>query len=73
MARPASYVCDLASAKTATYKLQKLGGWKTSSMVERYPHVAPEALGSAAARPHALGGDVLGYVLATLADKGGQA
>jgi integrase len=31
-------------AGTPIYELQRLGGWKTSSMVERYAHVAPEAL-----------------------------
>jgi integrase len=37
-------------AGTPTYELQRLGGWKTASMVERYAHVAPEALQGAAAR-----------------------
>ena len=37
-------------AGTPTYELQRLGGWKTGAMVERYAHVAPEALQDAAAR-----------------------
>ncbi len=57
-------------AGTPTHELQKLGGWKTGSMVERYAHVAPEALQGAAARLDALGTDVLGYVLATVKDQG---
>ena len=35
-------------------------------MVERFVHVAPEALKGAAARLDASGGDVLGYGLATI-------
>lgn len=31
-------------AETPTHELQRLGGWKTQSMVERYAHVAPEGL-----------------------------
>ena len=53
-------------AGTPTHELQRLGGWKTGVMVERYAHVAPEALQSAASRLDALGG----YVLATLKEKG---
>jgi integrase len=53
-------------AGTPTHELQRLGGWKTGGMVERYAHVAPEALQSAANRLDALGG----YVLATLKQKG---
>jgi hypothetical protein len=30
--------------------LQRLGGWKTQSMVERYAHIAPEGLQLAANR-----------------------
>jgi len=45
-------------AGTPTHELQKLGGWKTGSMVERYAHVAPEALQGAAARLDALGSNV---------------
>jgi len=37
-------------AGTPTYELQRLGGWKTQSMVERYAHIAPEGLHAAAAR-----------------------
>lgn len=37
-------------AGTPTHELQRLGGWKTQSMVERYAHVAPEGLQLAAAR-----------------------
>ena len=46
---------------TPTHELQRLGGWKTGAMVERYAHVAPEALQGAAARLDAIGG----YGLAT--------
>ncbi|WP_322469140.1 site-specific integrase [Hydrogenophaga sp. SNF1] len=45
-------------AGTPTHELQKLGGWKTLSMVERYAHVAPEGLQTAAAR---LDGVMAGY------------
>jgi hypothetical protein len=31
-------------AGTPTHELQRLGGWKTLVMVERYAHVAPEGL-----------------------------
>ena len=48
-------------AGTPTHELQRLGGWKTGAMVERYAHVAPEALQSAANRLDAFGG----YDLAT--------
>ncbi len=48
-------------AGTPTHELQRLGGWKTGAMVERYAHVAPEALEGAANRLDAFGG----YVLAT--------
>lgn len=37
-------------AGTPTYELQRLGGWKTQSMVERYAHVAPDGLIHAANR-----------------------
>ena len=37
-------------AGTPTHELQRLGGWKTQSMVERYAHVAPEGLPFAASR-----------------------
>jgi integrase len=29
---------------TPTHELQRLGGWKTGVMVERYGHIAPETL-----------------------------
>jgi integrase len=48
-------------AGTPTHELQRLGGWKTGAMVERYAHVAPEALQGAANRLDAFSG----YVLAT--------
>jgi hypothetical protein len=41
-------------AGTPTHELQRLGGWKTQSMVERYAHVAPEGLQFAASRLDAL-------------------
>jgi integrase len=31
-------------AGTPTHGLERLGGWKAGAMVERYAHVAPEAL-----------------------------
>lgn len=37
-------------AGTPTHELQRLGGWKTLEMVERYAHVAPEGLQIAANR-----------------------
>lgn len=37
-------------AGTPTHELQRLGGWKTLEMVERYAHVAPEGLQFAANR-----------------------
>ena len=54
-------------AGTPTHELQRLGGWLTASMVERYAHIAPEGLQAAASRlDNVLGG----YVLATLNEKG---
>lgn len=53
-------------AGTPTHELQRLGGWKTGAMVERYAHVAPEALQSAASRLDAFGG----YVAATPKEQG---
>ena len=41
-------------AGTPTHELQRLGGWKTQSMVERYAHVAPESLQFAASRLDAM-------------------
>lgn len=40
-------------AGTPTHELQRLGGWKTQSMVERYAHIAPEGLQLAANRLNA--------------------
>ncbi|HAE99823.1 MAG TPA: site-specific integrase [Methylophilaceae bacterium] len=50
-------------AGTPTHELQRLGGWKTASMVERYAHVAPDNLAQAASR---LGAVLNGYDLATV-------
>lgn len=48
---------------TPTHELQQLGGWKTGAMVERYAHLAPDHLASAAARLDSI---VIGYDLATV-------
>lgn len=48
-------------AGTPTHELQRLGGWQTGAMVERYAHVAPEALQGAANRLDGF----LGYEAAT--------
>ena len=37
-------------AGTPTHELQRLGGWKTGAMVERYAHLAPDHLAEAASR-----------------------
>lgn len=37
-------------AGTPTHELQRLGGWRTGAMVERYAHLAPEHMAAAAAR-----------------------
>lgn len=37
-------------AGTPTHELQRLGGWRTGSMVERYAHLAPDHLAVAASR-----------------------
>ena len=37
-------------AGTPTHELQRLGGWKTASMVERYAYLAPDHLANAASR-----------------------
>ncbi|MDF2445298.1 MAG: site-specific integrase [Moraxellaceae bacterium] len=52
-------------AGTPTHELQKLGGWRTVAMVERYAHLAPDQLAGAAAR---LDGILPGYDLATVAE-----
>ncbi len=53
---------------TPTHELQRLGGWRTSVMVERYAHLAPDHLATAANRLDPLLG---GYDLATLEKKKG--
>jgi integrase len=53
-------------AGTPAHELQRLGGWLTSSMVERYAHVAPDHLASAASRLDTV---LAGYDLATLSKK----
>ena len=53
---------------TPTHELQRLGGWRTSVMVERYAHLAPDHLAAAANRLDPLLG---GYDLATLEKKRG--
>ncbi len=50
-------------AGTPTHELQRLGGWKTAAMVERYAHVAPDNLANAASRLNAV---LAGYDLATV-------
>jgi len=50
-------------AGTPMHELQRLGGWKTQSMVERYAHVAPEGLQLAASRLDAYLGDYGGLLL----------
>ena len=37
-------------AGTPTHELQRLGGWRTGAMVERYAHIAPDHLSMAAGR-----------------------
>lgn len=49
-------------AGTPTHELQRLGGWKTAAMVERYAHLAPDHLANAASR---LDSVFDGYDLAT--------
>ena len=55
---------------TPTHELQRLGGWRTSVMVERYAHLAPDHLATAANRLDSLLG---GYDLATLEKEKGSA
>src|SRR5215470_4065775 len=52
---------------TPTHELQRLGGWRSSVMVERYAHLAPDHLAAAANRIDSLLG---GYDLATSETKG---
>lgn len=47
---------------TPTHESQGLGGWRTSAMVERYAHLAPDHLAQAASRLKGVLGD---YDLAT--------
>jgi len=47
---------------TPTHELQRLGGWRSSVMVERYAHLAPDHLAKAAGRLDSL---FDGYDLAT--------
>jgi len=49
-------------AGTPTHELQRLGGWRTGAMVERYAHLAPDHLAIAAGR---LDSKFEGYDLAT--------
>ncbi|WP_235276407.1 tyrosine-type recombinase/integrase [Methylotenera sp. N17] len=37
-------------AGTPTHELQRLDGWRTEAMVERYAHLAPDHLATAAKR-----------------------
>jgi integrase len=52
-----------------THELQRLGGWRSSVMVERYAHLAPDHLATAATRIDSLLG---GYDLVTPEMKKGQ-
>ena len=54
---------------TPTHELQRLGGWRSSVMVERYAHLAPDHLATAAYRLDSLLG---GYDLATPEKAEGQ-
>ena len=45
-------------AGTPMHELQRLGGWKTAAMVERYAHIAPDNLAIAASRLNAV---TIGY------------
>jgi integrase len=49
-------------AGTPTHELQRLGGWRTGAMVERYAHLAPDQLAIAASRLDSM---LAGYDLAT--------
>ncbi|MBI3095543.1 MAG: site-specific integrase [Rhodocyclales bacterium] len=53
-------------AGTPTHELQRLGGWRTGAMVERYAHLAPESLADAASRLNPV---LAGYVPATRGQK----
>lgn len=54
---------------TPTHELQRMGGWKTAAMVERYAHVAPDHLAQAAARLESI---EVGYDLATVIQTTGE-
>jgi hypothetical protein len=49
-------------ARDGGYELQRLGGWRSSVMVERYAHLAPDQLAKAESRLDSLLG---GYDFAT--------
>ncbi|HLO64978.1 MAG TPA: tyrosine-type recombinase/integrase [Azonexus sp.] len=51
-------------AGTPTDELQRLGGWRTGAMVERYAHLAPDHLAEAASRLNSV---LTGYDPATVA------
>ena len=53
-------------AGTPTHELQRLGGWKTTAMVERYAHIAPDALKGASERLESFVND---YDLTTVSQK----
>jgi integrase len=53
-------------AGTPTHELQRLGGWRTGAMVERYAHLAPEQLAVATSRIDSM---FAGYDLATVCHK----
>jgi integrase len=55
---------------TPTHELQRLGGWRSSVMVERYAHLAPDHLAKAANRLDSVFG---GYVSATSETEKGSA
>lgn len=46
-------------AGTPTHELQRLGGWRTGAMVERYAHLAPDHLAYAASRLNSVLGPVV--------------
>lgn len=53
-------------AGTPVHELQRLGGWRTTSMVERYAHLAADQLSASASRLDRI---VEGYDLATVGQK----
>jgi integrase len=68
LARCHTWATWLRQLRTPTHELQRMGGWKTAAMVERYAHVAPDHLAQAAARLESVG---VGYNLATVNQTGG--